>query len=177
MITALLVIGGVLAVLLLLLAARGTSPEVRNPEELQTIMQSLDLEAFRNLVSPEQEEFLRVTLPAREFGRVRRARVAAAITYVKAAARNASALLRLAEAGKQSSDPQVAASAEELAQSAIQMRVYALFAIANLYMVMISPRLSVGVSTVERYRLLKYNLVHFVSLSQPGLTSTISESL
>ena len=39
-----------------------------------TAIRALDVEAFRNLVDPEEEEFLRVSLPAQAFRRIKRER-------------------------------------------------------------------------------------------------------
>ncbi len=177
MITAILITVGVLAIILLLLAARGTSPAIHQAEDLQQLMQSVDIEAFRNLISQDEELFLRRALSGREFRKVQRARAAATLAYVKVLARNSSALLRFAEAAKTSTDPHIASAAEDLAHNAMQLRLYSLMAMLKLYLALLSPRLAIGPTIVDRYQALAGNVVHFVSLSRPRLASTIAESL
>src|SRR5512133_3923957 len=123
MISLLLILGAVCAVLFTIYAARGTSPNIQEPHQLQGLTTSIDIDAFRNLVSRAEEDYLRRNLPPAEFRRIQRARLLAALAYVRTAAHNAAILLRLAETGRRSSDPLVATSAAELAESALQVRL------------------------------------------------------
>jgi hypothetical protein len=112
------------------------SEVLENPTEQ---MRAVDLEAFRNLVDPDEEEFLRTNLPSAEFRRIQRERLRAAVEYVSCAAQNAAVLLRLADAGRRSPDPATAEAAEKLVQNALRLRLYALQAIPRLYLGMILP--------------------------------------
>jgi hypothetical protein len=109
---------------------------LENPTEH---IRAVDVEAFRNLVDPDEEEFLRTNLPAAEFRRIQRERLRAAVEYVSCAAHNAAILLRLADAGRRSSDPATAEAAEKLVNNALSLRLYALHAIPRLYLGMILP--------------------------------------
>ena len=82
-------------------------------------IRSVDVEAFRNLIDPGEEEFLRTHLPAAEFRRIQRERLRVAVEYVSCAAQNAAILLRLADAGRHSSDPATAEAPVGLADSAV----------------------------------------------------------
>jgi hypothetical protein len=125
------------------------SEVLENPTEH---IRAVDLEAFRNLVDPDEEEFLRTSLPSAEFRSIQRERLRAALEYVSCAAQNAGVLLRLADAGRRSPDPATAEAAEKLVQNALRLRVYALQAIPRLYLGMILPGSRISpVGIAERY--------------------------
>jgi hypothetical protein len=115
-------------------------------------MRAVDLEAFQNLVDPNEAEFLRTNLPSAEFRRIQRERLRAAVEYVSCAAQNAAVLLRLADAGRRSPDPATAEAAEKLVQNALRLRLYALQAIPRLYLGMVLPGARISpVGIAERY--------------------------
>jgi hypothetical protein len=178
MIPLLLITVAACAILFMVYAARGTSPEVRDPQEIQALTTAIDLDAFRNLVSFTEEEYLRSNLLPVEFRRIRRARLFVAFSYVKTAARNAAILIRLAEAGRRSPDPTVVASAADLADTALQMRLHALRAMFRISLAILSPRFQVySLDAVDGYQALTRSVTHFVSLSGPKYTSTVADSL
>ena len=84
----------------------------------------VDIQAFRNLVDPGEDEFLRKHLPPAEFRSVRRQRMFAALDYVNAAARNAGILMLVGEAARHSPEPRVAAAGEQMVEAALQFRLY-----------------------------------------------------
>jgi hypothetical protein len=138
-ITTILVLVALLALSCLLWLARGhasASAAIENPTEH---IRAVDVEAFRNLVDPDEEEFLRANLAPAEFRRIQRERLHAAVEYVSCAAQNAAILLRVADAGRHSSDPATAKAAEKLVDNAIRLRLYASLAIPRLYLGMILP--------------------------------------
>jgi len=131
-----------LSVLALAFSLRLTKGRALPPEALENPtehMRAVDLEAFRNLVDPDEEEFLRSNLPSAEFRKIQRERLRAAVEYVSCAAQNAGVLLRLADAGRRSPDPATAEAAEKLVQNALRLRLCALQAIPRLYLGMILP--------------------------------------
>ncbi len=138
-ITIILVVISFLAIAFLIRLAKGrasASEVLENPTEH---ISSVDIEAFRNLVDPAEEQFLRANLAPAEFRRIQRERLRAAVEYVSCAAQNAGVLLRLADAGRRSSDPGTAEAAEKLVNNALRLRLYALHAIPRLYLGMILP--------------------------------------
>src|ERR1039458_1025895 len=138
-ITTILVLVALLALSCLLWLAKGhnsASNVLENPAEH---MRAVDVEAFRNLVDPDEEAFLRAKLSPAEFRRIQRERLRAAVEYVSCAAQNAAILLRVADAGRRSSDPATAEAAEKLVDNAIRLRLYASLAIPRLYLCMILP--------------------------------------
>jgi hypothetical protein len=118
------------------------SEVLENPVEH---IRAVDVEAFRNLVDPKKEKFLRTNLTPAEFRRIQRQRLRAAVEYVSRAAQNAAILLPLADAGRRSSDPATAEAAEKLVDSAVRLRLYAIQAITRLYLRMIFPGARVNV--------------------------------
>ena len=108
-------------------------------DQAATAIQSLDIEAFRNLVDPEEEAFLRARLPPKEFRKIRRERARAALAYVKALSHVSLQFARFGDAAQRSPDPAIAASGRQIANSAIYLRLRALDASAHLILLSIVP--------------------------------------
>jgi hypothetical protein len=106
-------------------------------QNLSEHIREVDVQAFRNLIDPEKEKALRTSLPRAEFRRNQRQRLRAAVEYVSCAARNAAILLRLADAERRNPDPATAEAAENLVDSAIRLRLYAIQVIPRFYLRMI----------------------------------------
>jgi len=85
-------------------------------------IQPLDVEAFRNLIDPAEREYLRRRLQPAEFREVQRKRLRATLAYVQVASQNASALVKMAEAALNASDPHTAEAARQLIDNAILLR-------------------------------------------------------
>jgi hypothetical protein len=123
------------------IAARRTKGSADLDQALTTI-QSLDIEAFRNLVDPEEEAFLRSRLPAQEFTRIKRERALAALAYAKALSHASLQLARFGDAAQRSPDPAIAASGRQIAESATYLRLRALDAHVQLTLSAAFPGLS-----------------------------------
>ena len=119
--------------------ARGRALSSNVLENPADHIRAVDIDAFRNLIDPEEEEFLRTNLTVSEFRVIQRERLRAAVEYVSGAAQNAAILLRLADAGRRSPDPATVEAAEKLVDNAIRLRLYAFYAIPKLYLGMILP--------------------------------------
>jgi len=128
-----------LALLFLIRAARGHAVAIRVGDDPAEHIRFVDLEAFRNLIDPDEEQYLRSRLHPAQFRRIQRQRLRAAAQYIACAAHNAAILLRMAETARRSPDPQVATMAEKLVENAIRLRLYAFQAIPKLYIAMIVP--------------------------------------
>jgi hypothetical protein len=127
---------GALGVLLWFRRGNASSHVLENPAEH---LRSVDIEAFRNLIDPDEEDYLRSRLPAAEFRRIQRERLRSALEYISCAARNAAILLRIGEAARRSPDPATAEAAEKLVDQAIRLRLYAFQAIPQLYIGIVFP--------------------------------------
>jgi len=89
-------------------------------------IRSLDIEAFRNLVDPNEEAFLRTSLPPQKFRTIHRERSRAALAYVKELSQASLQFARIGDAAQRNPDPVVAAWGKQVANSAIFLRLRAL---------------------------------------------------
>jgi hypothetical protein len=147
--TILLVAVALLVIAVILVAVHGHGEKIANVAELQGKLRPVDVLAFRNLVDPEEENYLREHLPSGEFRRIQRERMRAAIDYVQCVAGNAAVLLRLGEAARESADPEVANAGKELVESALRIRISALSAGVRLRVRIVMPGLQVSPSAVS----------------------------
>ena len=148
----LVVLAALCLVFLLRVAGGRRSTQTIALEDATSKIQLVDVNAFRNLVDPAEEEFLRDNLPKRDFSRIQRERLRAAIEYAECASRNAAFLLRVGDAARGSSDPALADAGEKLVASALRLRLYAFHAIARLYLGVLFPGTRISlISVTERY--------------------------
>lgn len=158
--TIVLVLAAFVTLAVLLYLARKRALAVRWLQEPAARLRSVDLEAFRNLVDPGEEQFLRAHLPPAEFRSIQRERLRAAVEYVSAVAHNANVLLRLGQAARLNADPSIAASGESLVETALGLRLTAFRSLAVLYLGIIVPGGHVSLSGVaERYELITEQVV------------------
>lgn len=116
-------------------------------------IKSVDLQAFRNLTDPSEREFLRANLSPSDFRAVQRTRLLATIAYVDSVKNNTRVLVRLGNAARLSDDPQVVASGVELANSALQLRLYCEAVNAKLYMGWMFPAVRLSPAVIaDRYQ-------------------------
>ena len=129
------------------------SRDLPDVDQAATAIQSLDIEAFRNLVDPEEEAFLRASLPPEEFRKIKRERALAALAYVKALSHASLQFARFGDAAQRSPDSAIAASGRQIANSAIYLRVRTLDASVHLILSAIFPRFGPGPlhSLLEQY--------------------------
>jgi hypothetical protein len=148
----LIVIASVLALVVILRVASSRSLQLSNNAGLAEQIQPVDVEAFRNLVNPADDEYLRTHLRPRQFRQVRRARLQATAAYVQVASKNAAILVRLGEAALATGNPQTAVAAKQLVNDALLLRRNTGMALAKIYVTMAWP--GMGFSTariVESY--------------------------
>jgi len=84
---------------------------------------SLDIVAFRNLVDPAEEAFLRNNLSPKKFRTIKRQRAWAAVLYAHEAGRAATALAKVGQVARRSPDARIAASGVQLAENAFRLRL------------------------------------------------------
>jgi hypothetical protein len=138
-ITIVLASSGLLALACILLLAKGRAGSSGKVEHLAKNLRSVDVEAFRNLTDPDEEQYLRDHLGAGDFRRIQRARIFAAIEYVSCVAQNAAILIRLGDAARRSPSPSTAEAGEKLVDTAIRLRLYAFHAMVKLYLALVVP--------------------------------------
>jgi len=115
------------------------SRELPEPGPAVTAIQSLDIEAFRNLVDPAEEAYLRRNLPPNEFKKIKRERIKAAFAYVHALSKASLDLARFGGEAQQSSDAALVASGRQIANSAIHLRLRVMDANLRLTLAVVFP--------------------------------------
>jgi hypothetical protein len=176
--TFLLVAVALLVPAFLIWVTRGRAKAISDLRELPQRTRPVDLAAFRNLIDPGEEEFLRANLRARDFRVIQRQRTFAAIAYVNCAAHNAAVLSRLGQAARRSTDPQVSLAAQQLVNSAMHLRIYAVLALLKLYPATLVPGARVSPASVaDAYQQLTSVVSHLTRLQQPSRGVRISSAL
>jgi hypothetical protein len=162
----------------LFLAARGRFLRRNELTDIREQIRSVDLEAFRNLMSPDDEEFLRTNLPPRQFRSVQRARFLAAAQYVNCVAGNAAVLLRLGESARSSSDAAVAAAGQELVDAALRLRLYSLMVVIKLYAGAVMPGVKLSPAAIaDRYQHMSGLVGRLSRMHYPSRTARIPAAL
>jgi hypothetical protein len=143
-----LVVGAALGLILILgvTVSRGLQRAGRDRQQIQPI----DVEAFRNLVDPAEDEYLRRRLPASEFRRVQRERLRATAAYIQVAGRNAAVLAVIGQEALASGNAATAEAARQLIDNALLLRRNASFALLRIYLALAWPRSNRTASGVLR---------------------------
>jgi len=127
----------VLAATGLFYAVRGESVSIRQPQDLLSRCRHVDLEAFRNLADPEQEQYLVLLLPPGKLNTLQRQRARVLLLYVESVAHNAALLISLGGNARLSLDAEQREAGTRLVNAALQMRIHALMAIVHLRMALL----------------------------------------
>lgn len=167
-----------LTLLLLYRAARGHSAAIKSLADLEGQTQPVDLPAFQNLIAADEESYLRENLSARDFRKVQRLRMLAALDYVGRTAHNAAVLLRLGEAARTSSDPSIAQAGQELINSALHLRMIAKLAQMQLYARVLLPTVQLSPDNlVKDYRTLTDRVARLCQLESPAQVGRVTATL
>jgi hypothetical protein len=110
-------------------------------EKAVQAFRSLDIAAFRNLVDKAEEAFLRNNLSPKKFREIKRQRAWAAFLYAWEAGGAATALAKIGQAAQRSSDPKIAASGAQVAESAFRLRLQTIGACLHLLTEILLPDL------------------------------------
>jgi len=111
-------------------------------------IEPIDVEAFRNLVNPAEDEYLHRRLPSAEFRRVQRERLRAAAAYIRVAGRNATVLVAVGQAALASSDEKTEEAARQLVDSALLLRRNTSFALLRINLAIAWPSLGLAAAPV-----------------------------
>jgi len=127
----LMAVFGVLAV--------GRHRDVHYVERALATIRALDIEAFRNLVSPDEEEYLRANLSPGKFRQIKRERTRAALAYVSLLSEVSLQFARFGSAVQQNPDPAIAELGRQIATSGIYLRLRTIEARARLSLALAFP--------------------------------------
>lgn len=172
------VVVALLTILVILRVAHGQSLKTLPVQELTQQIRPVDLDAFRNLMSLEEEEFLRRHLTPSVFRKAQRQRIRAAMGYVSGVSANALILLRVGESATDSSDPRVMAAGRELVDAASRLRLYAILVLLKLSFGLVLPGISLSASGIaDNYKNVGRLLSQLSRVRVSGGDSRISASL
>ena len=135
----LLVLIATLALVSILSVTLSRALRVSERGNLSAKIQPIDVEAFRNLVDPAEDDYLRRRLPASEFRVVRRQRLRAMAAYVQTAARNAAVLVHIGQTALAAGDAPSVEAARQLVDNALLLRRNATFALLRIYVALAWP--------------------------------------
>jgi hypothetical protein len=132
-----LIVASVLALVLILTVS--VSRTLQASSKGASGLQPIDVEAFRNLVDPTEDEYLRRCLLPAEFRAVRRERLRAVAAYVRVAGANAATLVYIGQNALASSDTQTVEAARQLVNDALMLRRNATLVLMKIYILLAWP--------------------------------------
>ncbi len=152
--------------------------QVSQGNSLAGKIQPIDVEAFRNLIDPAEDDYLRRRLTPSEFRLVRRQRLRAMAAYVQTAGRNAAVLVRMGQAGLTSTDPQTAEAARRLVDNALLLRRNAAIALLRIYVALAWPNSGLAAAPIlHGYEQLNGSAMLLGRLTNPTVPVRISATL
>jgi hypothetical protein len=143
-----LVVAAALALGFILSVALSRRLQISAGKRLAPQIQPIDVEAFRNLIDAEEDDYLRRRLPASEFRMVRRERLRAMAAYVRTAGRNARILVSMGQAALAAGDASTIEAARQVVDNALFLRRNATFALFRIYVAMAWPNSGLAAVTV-----------------------------
>lgn len=143
-----LVVAAALALVLILGITVSTRLQLSPGSAVTRRIEPIDIEAFRNLVNPTENEYLRRRLPSAEFRKVQRERLRAAAAYIRVAARNAAVLVAIGQPALSSSDLATAEAARQLVDNALLLRRNATVALLRIYVALAWPQSALAAAPV-----------------------------
>jgi hypothetical protein len=165
-----LVIVAVFSLAVILSVAVSRSLQSRNRAVLSGTIRPIDVEAFRNLINPAEDDYLRRRLPPGQFRRVRRERLLAMAAYVGVAANNATVLVRVGQTALAGGDPRVAEAAHKLVNDALLLRRNTTVALARIYLALAWPNSGLAaVRVADRYEQLSGAAMLLGRLQNPAV--------
>lgn len=119
---------------------------------LEARLQPIDLAAFRNLVDPAEDDYLRRHLSPQHFRKTQRLRLQARAAYVCVAGKNAAVLVEMGQAALATNDARTQEAALRLVNDALLLRRNATFALIWIYAAMAWPNYSTAAASIlDRY--------------------------
>lgn len=170
-----LVVAAVLSLVVILGVALSHRLQISADANLAGQIRPIDIKAFRNLVNPSEDDYLRRRLSAVEFRRVRRERLRAMAAYVQTAGRNAAVLVRLGQSALTATDAHTAETARQLVDQALLLRRNAAFALLKIYVALAWPNSGLAAAPVlQGYERLNGSAMLLGRLQNPSAPVRIS---
>lgn len=162
------VLAALALIVILCLAVRQTLQARRRP--VAGAIDPIDVEAFRNLIDPSEDEYLRRRLPASSFRAVRRERLRAMAAYIQVIANNAGVLVSVGDLALSGGDARVAEAARTLLNDALLVRRNATIALLRIYIALAWPSSGFAAARVaDRYEKLSGAAMLLGRLQNPAV--------
>jgi hypothetical protein len=172
------VLVAVVALITITSVAVSRSLQVKGSAGLAATIRPIDIEAFRNLIDPAEDGYLRRRLPPAQFRKVRRERLRAMAAYIHVAGSNAAVLVRVGEAALASGDERIAGAAHQLVNDALLLRRNATLALARIYLALAWPNSEfAAVRVADRYEQLSGAAMLLGRLQNPAVPVRLSSLL
>jgi len=172
-----LVIAAAVALIFILRVTVSRSLQISPGTGLAQI-EPIDVEAFRNLVDPAEDDYLRRRLPASEFRMVRRERLRAMAAYIQAANKNAKVLVKMGQAALTAGDAPTVEAARRLVDNALLLRRNASFALVRIHIALAWPNSGLAATPVlHTYEELSGSAMLLGRLKNPAAPVRISATL
>jgi hypothetical protein len=149
--------------------------------DLAAQLEPIDVAAFRNLIDPAEDEYLRQHLSAAQFRVTQRARLQARAAYVRVARRNAIVLNRMGQTALATSrarpthDVRIREAALRLVNDAVLLQRNAEFALLRIYADRAWPNRSTGTAGIlDRYERLSDSAMLLGRLRNPGVAVRVT---
>ncbi len=173
-----IVIAAALALGIILRVAVTQSLQAKQNTGLAVAIRPLDVEAFRNLIDPAEDDYLRRRLPPAQFRMVRRKRLRAMAAYIQVAGSNAAVLIRVGEAALTGGNVHTAVAAQQMVNDALLLRRNTAVALARIYLALAWPNSGfAAVRVVERYERLSGAAMLLGRLQNPAVPVRLSVPL
>jgi hypothetical protein len=173
-----LVVAAALALVFILAVTLSRSLQISKGDSRAAKIQPIDVEAFRNLIDPAEDDYLRRRLSATEFRLVRRQRLRAMAAYVRTAKRNAAVLVRMGQGALTTGDAQTAEAARRLVDNALLLSRNADFALLRIYFALAWPNSGLAAAPIlHGYEQLNGSAMLLGRLQNPAVPVRISASL
>ena len=172
-----LVIAAAFALVVILGITVSTRLQLSSGSALARKIEPIDIEAFRTLVDPTENEYLRRRLPAPEFRRVQRERLRATAAYIRVAGRNAAVLVAIGQAALGAHDGATVEAARQLVDNALLLRRNASVALLRIYVALAWPHSAfVAAPVLQGYEQLSGRAMLLGRLQNPTVPMRIAAS-
>lgn len=173
-----LVVAAALSLLVILGMTVSRSLQLTGTSSLSQRIEPLDVEAFRNLVSPLENEYLQRRLQPAQYRRVQRERLRAALAYVRVAGHNAAVLVTVGQSALSANNSATAEAARELVDNALLLRRNATLAVLRIYVALLWPQSAPAAAPVlHGYEKLSGRAMLLGRLQNPAVPVRISANL
>ncbi len=141
-------LAGVLGLSLYRVAVGGLT-RLPDTNDAKSVIETLDVLAFNNLIDPAEEKFLREELPLSTFRSIQRLRLRAALEYVGCASRNAAVLIRMGKAVAPEAGAQRSREVQDLVTAAVHLRLLSILVVCLLWIKIAFPGLRLSLKEIS----------------------------